>query len=102
MLENCLIDQSKHYEELKNQIGFLKDSLTKLTSKVDSIATHNKMLETQISQVAQQIVASSQTTGIFPCQIETNPESHISVITLRDVKQLEDSVVKVKNSEIEI
>jgi len=84
---------------LKNQTGFLNDSLTKLTSKVDSIVTHNKMLETQISQVAQQMVASSQTTEIFPCHTETNPEGHISVITLRDGKQLEDSVVKVKNSE---
>jgi len=46
------------------------------------------MLETQISQVAQQMVASSQ--------------GHISVITLRDGKQLEDFVVKVKNSEVEI
>jgi len=44
--------QSKQLQELKNQTGFLNDSLVKLTSKVDSIATHNKMLETQISQVA--------------------------------------------------
>jgi len=49
LIENCLMDQSKHYEELKNQTGFLNDSLTKLTSKVDSSATHNKMLKTQIS-----------------------------------------------------
>jgi len=49
LVENFLMDQSKHYEELKNQTGFLKDSLTKLTSKADSIATHNKMLETQKS-----------------------------------------------------
>jgi len=48
------------------------------------------------------MVASSQTTGIFPCQTETNPEGHISVIALRDGKQLEDSIVKVKNSEVEI
>jgi len=102
LLENCLMDQSKHYEELKNQTGFLNDSLIKLVSKVDSIATHNKMLKTQISQVAQQMVASSQTTRIFPCQTETNPEGRISVITLRDGEQLEDSVVKVKNSEVEI
>jgi len=96
LLENCLMDQSNRYEELKNQIGFLNDSLTKLTSKVDSVATHNKILETQFSQVAQQMVASSQTTGIFPCQTETNPKDHITVITPMDGKQLEDSVVKVK------
>jgi len=96
------MDQSKHYEELKNQNGFLNDSLTKHTSKVDSIATHNKMLETQISQVAQQVAASSPTTRIFSGQTETNLKGHISAITLRDGKQLEDSVFKVKNNEGEI
>jgi len=80
----------------------LNDSLTKITLKVDSIATHNKMLETQFSQVAQQMVASSQTTITFPCQTETNPKGCISVITLRYGKQLEDSVVKVRNNEGEI
>jgi len=49
------MDQSKQFQELKNQTGFLNDSLVKLTSKVDSIATHIKMLETQISDVAQQV-----------------------------------------------
>ena len=96
------MNQSKQLQELKNQTGFMNDSLVKITYKVDSIATHNKMLETQISQVAQQVAASSQTTGIFPGQTETNPKGHISVITLRDDKQLEDPVVKVKNNEGEI
>jgi len=65
----------------------LNDSLTKLTSKVDSIATHNKMLETQISQVAQQVAASSQTSGIFSGQTEANPKGLINAITVRDDKQ---------------
>jgi len=55
LLENYVMGQSKQLQELKNQTGFLNDSLVKLISKVDSIATHNKMLETQISQVAQQV-----------------------------------------------
>ena len=57
------------------------------------------MLETQISQVAQQMVASPQTTDVFSYQTETNPKDHIN---LRDGKQLEDSVVKLKNNEGEI
>ena len=61
---------------------------------VDSIATHNKMLETQISQVAQQVAISSQTPGVFPSQTETNPKYHISAITLRDDTQLKDPVEK--------
>jgi len=45
------MDQSKQFQELKNQTGFFNDSLVKLTSKVDSIATHTKMVETQISEI---------------------------------------------------
>jgi len=48
------------------------------------------------------MAASSQTTEIFQCQTKTIPEGHISVITLRYGKQLEDYVVKVENSEGEI
>ena len=80
----------------------MNDSLAKLTSKVDSIATHNKMLETQISLVAQQVAVSSQTTGVFPGQTKTNPKAHINAITLGSGKQLEDPVVKAKNKEGEI
>jgi len=96
------MEQSKQFQELKNQTGFLNDSLVKLTSKVDSSATHTKMLETQISQVAQQVATSSQNPGVFPSQTETNPKSQINVITLRDGKQLEELVVKSKTIEGEI
>ena len=64
-MENYVMNQSKQLQELKNQTRILNDSLVKLTSKVDSVATHNKMLEIQISQVAQQVAASSQTSGIL-------------------------------------
>jgi len=52
------------------------------------------MLETQISQVAQQVAASSQAPGVFPGQTEANPKAQINAITTRDGKQLEDPVVK--------
>ena len=55
LLENFVMGQSKQNQKFINQTGFLNDSLIKLTSKVDYIATHNKILETQISQVAQQV-----------------------------------------------
>ncbi|KEH26277.1 hypothetical protein MTR_6g049180 [Medicago truncatula] len=51
LLEKYAMEQSKQFQELKNQTEFLNDSLVKLTSKVESIATHTRMLETQISQV---------------------------------------------------
>jgi len=53
------------------------------------------MLEIQISQVA----TSSQTSGVFPGQTETNPKGKINAITLRNDRQLEDPVVKPKTNE---
>jgi len=78
LLEKYVMDQSKQFQELKNQTGFLNDSIVKLTSKVDFISTHHKMLEAQISQVAQQV-----------SQTKTN---HLNAITLRNGKQLEDPI----------
>jgi hypothetical protein len=102
LLEKCVMDQSKQFQELKNQTGFLNDSLVKLTSKVDSIDTHAKMLETQISQIAQQVATSSQIPGVFLSQTEINPKGRIYAITLRDGKKLEDPIVKSKIIEGEV
>ena len=60
------------------------------------------MVETQISQVAQQVVTSTQTSGVFPGQTETNPKGQINDITLRNGRQLEDPVVNAKTNEGEI
>jgi len=57
------------------------------------------MLETQISQVAQQVAASSQTPRVFPGQTEANPKAHVNAITLGGGKQSEDTIAKAKNIE---
>ncbi|KEH38135.1 hypothetical protein MTR_2g461870 [Medicago truncatula] len=54
------------------------------------------MLETQISQVAQQVASSSQTPEIFPSHPENNPKAHLNVVTLRNGRQLEETQVKDK------
>jgi len=90
------MNQSKQLQELKTQTGFLNDSLSKLNTKVDSIATQTKMLETQISQVAQQVVASSQTPGVFPGQTEANPKAHVNAISFGGSK-LEETITKAKD-----
>jgi len=94
LMESYVMNQSKQLQELKNQTRILNDSLAKLTSKVDSIATHANMLETQISHVAQHVATSSQTLRVFIGQTEVNPKAHINAIILRDGKQLEVPVVK--------
>jgi len=35
LMENYVMNQSKQLQELKNQTGFLNDSLSKLNTKVD-------------------------------------------------------------------
>ena len=57
LLENLVLDNTRHNQEFKIQAGILNDSLERLSSKVDSLCTHNKMLETQIPQVAQQVAS---------------------------------------------
>jgi len=47
LLENLVLDNTRHNQEFKIQAGILNDSLDRLSSKVDSLCTHNKMLETQ-------------------------------------------------------
>jgi len=96
LLESYVMNQSKQLQELKNQTGFLNDSLSKLNTKVDSIATHTKMLETQISQMAQQVATSSQTLGVFPGQTEANPKADVNAISFGGSK-LEDTIAKAKD-----
>jgi len=100
LLEFFFINQPEQLQELKNQTGFLTDSLVKLSSKLDSILYSQQMLETQISQVAQQVTSSSQPSGVFLSQTETNPEGPINAITLRDGKQLEELVVETNTIEV--
>jgi len=96
LMENYVMNQFKQLQELKNQIGFLNDSLSKLNTKVDSIATHTKMLETQISQVAQQMPASSQSPGVFLGETEANPKAHVNAISFGGSK-LEETITKAKD-----
>ena len=66
--------------------------------KVDGIATHSKMLETQISQVAQQQASTSVPIGAFPGQPEQNPRGHLNPITTLSEEQL----VSLKGNEIQV
>ena len=87
LLEKYFTNKSEQLQELKNQVGLLNDSLAKLTSKMDSISSHNESLETQISQIARKV-----------SQPITNK---MNAITLGNGRQLEDPVGKTKPSENE-
>jgi len=86
-METYFSTQSKEFQELKNQTRLLNDSLAKLTSNVDSTFSHNKILETQISQLTHKV-----------SQPKTNK---MNAITVRNGRQLEDPIGKAKPSEDE-
>ncbi len=52
---------------------------------MDQLATHNKMLENQITQQAS---FSSKAAGKLPSQPEMNPRKHCKRVTLRSGKTL--------------
>ncbi|XP_020263045.1 uncharacterized protein LOC109839026 [Asparagus officinalis] len=89
-----LSEYNKQNEEFRSQNRIMSDAIKNLTSKVDFLATHNKMLENQITQVAQQSSSSSRPSGMFPGQPETNPKGSINAITLRSGKELEGPMMR--------
>ncbi|MCI45466.1 hypothetical protein A2U01_0066705, partial [Trifolium medium] len=50
------------------------------------------MLETQISQVAQQLAATATLPGIFPGQSQPSPKGHVNAIMLQSETELEGPV----------
>jgi len=69
-------------------------SITQLTSQFNAIATHQKAMDTQIAQIAQQVSRLSRPQGHVLGQAETNPRGHVNTIsTMRD--GLEESPVMV-------
>jgi len=46
--------------------------------------------------VAQQVAASSQTSGVFPGQTEANPKAHVNAISFGGSK-LEETITKAKD-----
>ncbi|KAJ9555511.1 hypothetical protein OSB04_010125 [Centaurea solstitialis] len=76
---------------------YFQNSLTQVTTRLEAMSTHNKMLETQITQLAQQIANSVRPQGQLPGQPEPNPRAQMNAITLRDGKVLKEVERKTRN-----
>ncbi|KAJ9174043.1 hypothetical protein P3X46_017115 [Hevea brasiliensis] len=70
-----------------------QDVISQLASKVDQMATHNKMLENQIAQQASSL--NNKAFGKLPSQPE-NSREHCKAITLRNGKILESGDKKIE------
>lgn len=88
LMENYFLKQSEQLQELKDQTRLLNNSLATLTTKIDSISSHNKISETQLSQVVRKV----------------NHPNKMNAVTLRSGKPLEDPIRRTEtdNSEKEI
>jgi len=56
-------------------------SISQLTSKVDALTTHQKAMDHQIAQIAQQVSHLSRPQSHLPGQAETNPRGHVNAIS---------------------
>ncbi|XP_045831437.1 uncharacterized protein LOC123922791 [Trifolium pratense] len=87
MMENFIAVQTQTNKEVLNQNIHTSEQIKQLTSRLDVLTTHNKMLETQIAQVAQQQASTSAPAGIFPGQPQPNPRGHVNAVILQSGTQ---------------
>jgi len=71
-----------------------KESIHLLTSRVDAMAAHQKTMDTQIAQIAQQVSHLSRLQGKLPSQSEVNTCRHVNAISTME-EGLEESPVMV-------
>lgn len=89
MMENFIATQVQTNKDFLNQNIHNSKQIKQLASKVDALATHNKMRETQISQVAQQQAPNAAPAGTFPGQPQPNPKGQAHAVILRSGKEIE-------------
>ena len=95
MMESFIATQAQTNKDFLNQNIHTSEQLKQLASKVDALATHNKMLETQISQVAQHQASTAAPAGTFPGQPQPNPKGHANAVILRSGKELDLSLIHI-------
>lgn len=72
LFQNFVESQTKQNEEFRHHGQVVSEAINELTCKVDNLAIHNNMLETQI---AQQAGSSHRPHGMFPIQHRTSEEN---------------------------
>ncbi|XP_058764753.1 uncharacterized protein LOC131638223 [Vicia villosa] len=90
MMENFIATQTQTNKDFINQNVHTNEQIKQLATKVDALATHNKMLETQISQVAQQQAPTAAPARTFPGQPQPNPKGHAHAIIMRSGREMEE------------
>ncbi|XP_039683809.1 uncharacterized protein [Medicago truncatula] len=79
------VQNGQRLQELKDQTRLLNNSLATLTTKIDSISSHNKISETQLSQVVRKV----------------DHPNKMNAVTLRSGKPLEDPIRRTETNDSE-
>ncbi|XP_057248189.1 uncharacterized protein LOC125493537 [Beta vulgaris subsp. vulgaris] len=87
MMENLLAQQTNFMAQQGKQNE-------KTDNAIQQIQAQNKLLESQISQLAHQVGQLSKTPGHFPGNSEQPSKGHINVVILRNGKELQDHPLK--------
>jgi len=78
------------------------ESVSQLSSKFETMTTHQKMMENQIAQFTQQVSHLFRPKGHLPGQPVTNPKSRMNAITLRIGKELEGPKMPMREDKGEV
>ncbi|XP_057247947.1 uncharacterized protein LOC130590072 [Beta vulgaris subsp. vulgaris] len=87
MMENLLAQQTNFMAQQGKQNE-------KTDNAIQQIQAQNKLLESQISQLAHQVGQLSKAPGHFPGNSEQPPKAHINAVILRNGKELKDHPLK--------
>ncbi|XP_021729929.1 uncharacterized protein LOC110696908 [Chenopodium quinoa] len=69
-------------------------SNAEMSSNIQQLQAHNKIIENQLAQIAQQVGSStSNASGQFPSSTVVNPKEHVKAITLRSRRGYEGPVM---------
>ena len=79
----------------------LSASINLLTSKFDTMATHQKVMDTEIARIVQQVSHLSRSQGHLLGQPETIPRGHVNAILMMG-EGLEESLVMVFQETISV
>ncbi|XP_057248164.1 uncharacterized protein LOC104893987 [Beta vulgaris subsp. vulgaris] len=90
IIENLASSQAKQIEYQAKQNDFFSNSL-------QQIHAHNKMMENQMTQLAQQISHLSKPSGQLPGQTEPNPKGYTHAISLRSGREWQDPYRKMND-----
>jgi hypothetical protein len=80
MMEKMMQEQTKFRQDQKRVNQQVADQIRDIGMKVDLLATHGKLLETQVAQLTS---SSSRQHGQLPPKPDCNPNATVKAITLR-------------------